>query len=314
MTSTMMTGFIAAPFTAMHADGSINLAPTKAYASYLKSQNISGAFILGTTGEGISLTIDERKMVAVEWMKSVSPEFKIIVHVGSSSLKASQELAAHAQEIEASAIGITGPSFFKPANAADLVYYIAEVAKMCPDTPVYYYHIPSMSGVTVSIPEFLEKAKGKIPNLVGVKFTHLDLMEMNECMMAAGSSYEVLHGYDETLICGLALGAQAAVGSTYNYFVPIYQNLRDAFMAGDMDSAREMQKHSVRLVQVLKKYGGGIICGKAIMNLIGIQCGPCRSPLATLSTEQMIALKADLDKIDFFTLSNTSPIEIEMKR
>ncbi|MCB0646278.1 MAG: dihydrodipicolinate synthase family protein [Saprospiraceae bacterium] len=312
MTSSLFSGFIAAPFTSMHTDGSIHLNPIKTYASYLKAQNISGAFILGTTGEGVSLTLDERKEVATEWMKFSSPEFKIIVHVGSSNLKDSRDLAQHAQEIGADAVGISGTSFFKPSKASDMVKFVQQIAASCSETPVYYYHIPSMSGVNTSVPEFLEKADGLIPNLTGVKFTHHDLMEMNECMMALGGKYEVLHGFDETLICGLAIGAKAAVGSTYNYFAPVYQTLREAFLTCDMDTARDMQRQSVRLVQILKKYGGGIVCGKAIMNLIGIDCGPCRSPLATLSKAEMLQLSKDLEAIDFFSLSNTQPINMEV--
>ncbi|HPR01320.1 MAG TPA: dihydrodipicolinate synthase family protein [Saprospiraceae bacterium] len=307
MPAPFLTGFIAAPFTSMLPDGSIDLTTTASYATFLRSKNISGAFILGTTGEGISLTIQERKAVAEEWMKYDSPDFKVIVHVGSASLKVCQELASHAQQIGASAVGVIGPSFFKPATVPDLVNYIGQVAGCCPDTPVYYYHIPSMSGVNLPMPEFLKQVKGRIPNLVGIKFTHHDLMEMNECLMMTDGQFEILHGFDETLLCGLALGINAAVGSTYNYFVPVYQKLWEAFDSGDMELARKMQQHSVKLVQVLKKYGGGIVCGKAIMKIIGVDCGPCRTPLSQLSPAELEQLYRDLVAIDFFSLSNTSP-------
>lgn len=311
MSSPFLTGFIAAPFTSMLPDGSIELSTTESYAAFLRSQGISGAFILGTTGEGISLTIQERKTVAEEWMKYDTPDFKIIVHVGSASLKVCQELAAHAQDIGASAVGVIGPSFFKPATVPDLVHYIEQVANQCPDTPVYYYHIPSMSGVNLPMPEFLKQVKGRIPNLIGIKFTHHDLMEMNECLMLEGGQFEILHGFDETLLCGLALGIQAAVGSTYNYFVPVYQALWEAFDSGDLEMARKMQQHSVKLVQVLKKYGGGIVCGKAIMKIIGVDCGPCRTPLGQLSPTELKNLYNDLVAIDFFSLSNTSPLHFD---
>ncbi|PHN05922.1 dihydrodipicolinate synthase family protein [Flavilitoribacter nigricans] len=298
-----LKGFIAAPFTCFHEDGTLNLNPIHAYADYLKQNGASGAFILGTTGEGMSVTTAERKKVAEEWMKSADPDFKIIVHAGSSGLHDSRELAAHAQEIGAYAVGCIAPNFFKPATVDDLVAYASDVAAACPDLPFYYYHIPSMSGVYLSMPEFLQKASGRIPNLAGIKFTHHDLMEFNQCTMTAGGRYDLLHGYDEILICGLSLGVQAAVGSTYNYFLPVYLKLREAFDAGDLETARRMQQESVRLVGVLLKYRGGIACGKAIMNLVGIPCGPCRLPIRSLDTEEMERLNRDLQTMNFFELT-----------
>lgn len=298
-----LQGFIAAPFTCFDEDGNINLAPISAYADFLKRHGASGVFILGTTGEGMSVTTSERKKVAEEWIKTATPDFKIIVHVGSPGLKDSQELAAHAQEIGAYAVGCIAPNFFKPGTVEELVDYTAAVAASSPDLPFYYYHIPSMSGVNLSMPEFLQKAAPVIPNLAGIKFTHHDLMQFNQCLMAEDGQFDILHGFDEILICGLALGVEAAVGSTYNYFLPVYLRLREAFLAGDLKTARQMQQLSVRLVSILIKYRGGIACGKAIMNLAGIPCGPCRLPITSLSAAEMADLKHDLEEMSFFQLS-----------
>jgi N-acetylneuraminate lyase len=302
MSYARLDGFIAAPFTSFHADGSIDLETIRAYAEFLKKNGASGAFILGTTGEGMSMTISERKQVAEEWMKVTTPNFKIIVHVGSSGLAVSRELATHAQEIGAYAVGCIAPNFFKPQNIDDLTDFLAGVAECCPDLPFYYYHIPSMSGVNLSMPDLLQRAPDRIPNLAGIKFTHHDLMELNRCLAAGNGRFDILHGFDEILLCGLALGVQAAVGSTYNYFLPVYLKLRDAFMAGDLEKARAMQQLSVQLVTVLIRYGGGISCGKAIMELVGVPCGPCRVPVKSLSREEVIELRNDLEKMNFFEL------------
>lgn len=299
-----LSGFIAAPFTCFHENGSINPDPIGDYADFLKRNGAQGVFILGTTGESMSVTTSERKHVAEEWMRFATPDFKVIVHVGSSGLKTSQELAAHAQSIGADAVGCIAPNFFKPATVDDLVDYTAAVAAACPDLPFYYYHIPSMSGVYLSMPEYLEKAGPVIPNLAGIKFTHHDLMEFNQCLMEGNGRFDLLHGFDEILICGLALGVQAAVGSTYNYFLPVYQKLWDAFQAGDLDTARSMQRLSVELVVILKKYRGGIACGKAIMDLMGIPCGPCRLPIRSLDAVEKERLRAELTAMNFFKLTD----------
>ncbi len=125
---------------------------------------------------------------------------------------------------------------------------------------------------------FFTKGKKTIPNLAGVKFTHNNLMEMGDCIQLDNGAFEVLHGFDETLICGLALGAVAGVGSTYNYIPGVYLNIMKAMRDGDIEKARAYQIQSVETVKVIIKYGGGVRGGKAIMNLIGMECGECRSP------------------------------------
>ena len=206
-----LQGLIAAAFTPMHKDGSINLNPIREYSQYLNSNKLAGVFINGTTGEGIMMTTDERKKIAEEWMNHTNNGFKNIVHIGSPSIETSKDLAVHAKEIGAFAIGIMGPNFFNPQTVDDLVEYISEIASLVPDFPVYYYHMPSMSGVSLSMTGFLQQASGKIPNLVGLKFTYFDLMEFNQCMMVDNGKFDILHGYDETLLCGLTLGATGGV-------------------------------------------------------------------------------------------------------
>ena len=303
MTRNDLNGFIPAPFTCFHGDGSINTKPIAAYAALLKEKGAVGAFILGTTGEGVTMTMAERKEVAEAWIKHQSSSFKVIVHVGGPSITGSRELARHASEIGAAAISLMAPIFFKPSSVEALVDYISVVSAECPEMPVYFYHIPSMTGVHLSMPAFLAEASARIPNLAGIKFTHHDMMEYNECLMFEGGKYHVMHGFDEVLLCGLVLGVRAAVGSTYNYFLPPYLRLKAAFDAGDLKTAREMQALSVRLVKILIKYGGGLTAGKAIMNLIGIECGPCRIPTSSLNSNQLTELKTDLDEMSFFSLA-----------
>ena len=298
-----LQGMIAAPFTPMHKDGSINPDPIKEYADFLKTNNISGAFVNGTTGEGISMTINERKILAEEWLKTATSDFRIIVHVGGPSIEACKSLAKHAKENGAFAIALMGPNFFKPATVDILIEFISEVAKLVPDLPVYYYNMPSISGVYLSMPELLSKVSAKIPNFAGIKFSHHDLMEFNQCLLIENGKFNMLYGYDETLLCGLVLGAEAAVGSTYNYFSPVYHKLWEAFNNGDLEKARKMQQLSVKLVVILDKYGGGVVCGKAIMNLLGVNCGPCRLPLGNLSSSEIDQLRKDLEQINFFEIS-----------
>ena len=293
-------GLIAAPFTPMNPDGSLNISAIKPYVDLLVRQNIKGAFICGTTGEGFSLTVAERKAVAEEWVKASAGRLKVIVHVGHNCRADAAELAAHAAKVGAYAIASIAPNFYKPCCVDDLVSFFEPVAAAAPALPFYYYNMPSMSGVALPIAEFLRVGGKRIPNLQGVKFTHNNFMEMNEALALDGGEFEVLHGFDEVLLCGMALGAEAGVGSTYNYAANIYNGIMEAFRDGDVCKARELQLYSVEIVKVIIKYGGGVLGGKAIMNLLGIECGECRSPLHRFSAAEYESLRADLETIDFF--------------
>lgn len=298
-------GLIAAPYTPMTADGEVDPDRIDAYAALLVRGNLAGAFVCGTTGEGLSLSQAERMAVAERWVRAAPDGFKIIVHVGHNSLAVSRALARHARDIGAWAIAAISPFFFKPATAAHLAAYLGEVSAAAPEMPLYYYHIPSMTGVNVRVVELLEAAVDVAPGLVGVKYTFEDLMDYAQCLRVAGGRFDMLFGRDEILLAGLALGARGGVGSTYNYAPRIYTELMAAFDRGDLAAARELQNVSASIVGVLKAHGGGVRCGKAIMKIIGLDCGPCRSPVVTVSEDERDAIRAELDATGFFDYAAT---------
>jgi len=100
---------IAAPLTGFKSDGSINLEIIPKYAAMLHKNRIAGVFVNGTTGEGPSLTFEERKKLASRWVESAPEEMRIIIHVGYIDHARSQALAAHAADIGADGIGEIGP-------------------------------------------------------------------------------------------------------------------------------------------------------------------------------------------------------------
>ncbi|MEA5127933.1 MAG: dihydrodipicolinate synthase family protein [Proteiniphilum sp.] len=294
-----LQGLVAATFTPMLPDGDIHYAVIDQYAQHIAGAGISGVFVCGTTGEFTSLTTEERKLILEHWIRAAEGRFKVIAHVGSDNQRESVELSRHAAESGAWGVGSIAPSFFKPSSVRDLIDFFKPVAAAAAELPFYYYNMPAMTGVSLSVAQFLQEGKQEIPNLAGVKYTHNNLMEMGDCIHLDNGAFEVLHGYDEILICGLALGAVAGVGSTYNYLASVYLNIMKAMEEGDLVSARVFQMQSIEVVKVIIKYGGGVRGGKAIMNLIGIECGECRLPIAPFGKEEYDSLRKDLEGIGF---------------
>lgn len=294
-------GLIAAPFTPMNEDGSINPGVIPVYANKLKNDGLKGVFICGTTGEGMLMTNDERKTITEKWIEEQTEDFKIIVHVGTTSAKQSNELANHAQKSGAYAIGCMGPAFLKPGRIEELVSFCQEVASGAPDLPFYYYNIPSVSGIDLSMAEFIKQAASQIPNFVGLKFTHNNFMEMQQCLQLSNGKWDILHGYDEVLLAGLTFGAKGAVGSTYNFMAPIYNRIIADFTNGDIEAARKKQYKTVKIIEVLIKFNGAIVAGKTLMKSVGIDCGPCRVPLKNLTEKEYERLISELEEAGFYS-------------
>lgn len=297
-----LEGMVAASFTPMTPAGDLNLDVISPYADLMARSGVTGVFVCGTTGEAASLTTTERKQVLSRWVKEAKGRFKVIAHVGSNCQLDAVELARHAAENGAWGIGAIAPSFFKPSTVAELIRFFKPIAAAAPEIPFYYYNMPAITGVDLSVVRFLQEGKKEIPNLAGTKFTHNNLMEMAQCLNLDNGAFEVLHGYDEILTCGTALGAIAGVGSTYNYIPSVYAGIFEAMKKNDLATARTLQRKSVEVVEVIIKYGGGVRGGKAIMNLIGIECGECRSPISSFTDEEYNSLKEDLNKIGFFEI------------
>lgn len=295
---TKLTGLIAAPFTPMQVDGSLNLDLIEQQATLLAANGVQGAFVCGTTGEGLSLTTQERMQVAERWLAVAPKGLRVIVHVGHNSVGESRRLAAHAQQIGAHAIASIGSTFFRPPSAAELVDLCALVAAAAPALLFYYYHLPAMTGVNLPMTEFLRLGAERIPTLAGMKFTDENLMSYAQCLNFDGGRFNILFGRDEILLAALALGATGAVGSTFNYMAPIYLKVIEAFRAGDLDTARHWQMLSIRIIAVMVRYGG-LPAGKAIMKMIGVDCGPVRPPLRNLTVEEYAAFQADLAGVGF---------------
>jgi N-acetylneuraminate lyase len=298
-------GLIAAPFTPFNADHSLHLEVIPDYARLLRENGVRAAFVCGTTGEGLSLTTEERFRVAEAWMQGTDQRLPVIVHVGHTVLAEARQLTAHAAKIGAAAVSTLAPCFFKPRNVDELVDWCEAVASAAPSLPFYYYHIPSMTGVNLSVAEFLAKAADRIPSLAGIKYTHEDLEDYAACVRFGGGRYDILFGRDELLLEGITRAAQGAVGSTYNYAAPLYQRLMEAHHTSDTRSARTLQDQAIRMIAICNGIGvTHLAASKALMSMLGVDCGPVRLPLRQPTPAELTLLRGKLEAEGFFDFAS----------
>ncbi|NMC37696.1 MAG: dihydrodipicolinate synthetase [Bacteroidales bacterium] len=298
-------GLVAAPFTPMDKKGNLNLSLVPAYYRMLEKNGVAGAFINGSTGEGVSLTQREKQLNASEWAQCLknNGKVRVINLVGGTSYGECIENAIFSRELGLSAIALLPPYYFKPGSDDQLAEFITKVGETVPQMPVYYYHIPVLSGVNISMLGFLRKISALLPNFAGIKFTHEDFMDYFSCLNFSNRKYDLLWGRDECMLSALVLGCRGFVGSTYNYAAPLYNALIKAFKKGDLTEARRLQMKSIEMISLLGKYGG-MGTGKAYMKHLGLDCGKFRSPVKNMTDEMFHEFTRDVKKLgidDYFS-------------
>lgn len=283
---------VAAAFTPFHADGSLALDVIERQVERLVADGATGAFICGTTGEGAALTSRERMQVAEAWIAAAPRGFEIIVHVGHASVADAAELAAHAARAGASAVAAVAPYFLKPRSETEAVASLAQIARAAPELPFFYYHIPMVTGIAIAAADVAREAAARIPNFAGVKFTGDDLGDLGRVLDLGGDRLRVFFGRDDMLLPAMALGVRHAVGMTFNFTAPMVRAMVQAFDKGDMTGAAAQQKVIRDVLGASAPYG--LINGlKALGQRVGVDCGPCRLPLATVNeTEARSLLEA----------------------
>lgn len=295
----LIEGIIAATFTPMHADGSLHLEQVEAITDHLIESGVQGLYVCGSTGEGPSLTTEERMHTAEAYVRAARGRIPVVIQVGHNSIEDSRALAGHAKDIGADAVSALSPNYFKPADIETLIDILVHAQEPAAGLPFYYYHIPAFTGVPVNVAELLPRLKERMPNLAGAKFTS---PAIHEFLTVDRSRFEVLFGVDEMLFAGLASGAQGAVGSTYNLFGGLARRIQDAVQRGAMDEGRDLQVTYTKHIDALIE-PRGLPAIKAALRFSGLKAGQVRLPMKALSAtelevqEQRLSASGTLDVI-----------------
>lgn len=294
---------MAAVYTPMKGGGlELDLDVIPAYAEYVAKRNITNIMPCGSNGESLSLAVSERKALAEAWAKAAAFHgLRVYMHIGSESLVDGRELAKHA----ANTPGIYGilamtPVYFKP-TVQTLHDFLAGVAAAAPELPFWFYHFPDDTGVLPGqAHKFLELAEktGKIPNLMGIKFTDYNLMDFQVCTQVGHpGKYNMLYGRDEQAFAALELGADAAVSSTVQY-APSLRQVVSLYAKGDKAGARAAQEVNAKLCTMFGDFAGDQNIQKNIMKMTGMDVGPSRLPKRDLTAAEYAAFEKELRAAD----------------
>ena len=281
-------GIYPALLTPFDKDNKINVKALNDLIDLNLKKGVKGFYVTGSTGESFLLSTEERKQVMKIVKDRVGNKCKLIAQIGCIATHHAIELAKYAEEIGYDAISSVAPFYYKFSFKEIKKYYFDIVDSV--NLPMIIYNIPAFSGVTLSVDnlkEFLDDDR-----FIGVKHTSNDFFAL-ERFKNAYPNKVFFNGYDEMFLSGLAMGADGAIGSTFNFMAEKYIDIQKYFEQGDIASAQKIQKFVNKIIVDLIKVG--VMAGeKEVLNQMGIDFGDCRSPFSSLTEEQRKFVKDEI--------------------
>jgi len=303
MKNKLFTGIRSAIFTPLNSDNTLKSDAVKPLVDFTLDRGVKGFYVCGSTGEGPAL----RPTVRMEMAESVIDVCKnrktvsgdkpdVIVHVGAPDVFDAFELAKHAEKIGADAISSLAPNFFASHGPDDMLAYYKRLAD-CTSLPILIYATPNLMNSAGSMYDFMTKAM-EIDNVVGLKYTNTFYYQLDRIRKVNGGDINILNGPDETLLAGLAMGADGGIGSTYNICPEKFVKIYDLYNEGKIEEARKVQSEVNDIITVLLSAKGGYgMAAKNCMKLFGIDLGHRAWPCGDYSDEDMKALENELRKV-----------------
>lgn len=273
-------GIFPALLTPFDESNRVNTKVLEELVDYNLKKGVDGFYVGGSTAEAFLLTDEERLLV----MKTVSERAKgkctLIAHIGCISTAQAIRLAKAAQEMGYDAVSSVAPFYYKFSFNEIKKYYFDIVDAV--ELPMLIYNFPAFSGVNLTvdnIKEFLNDDR-----FIGVKHTSNDYFALEQ-FKAAYPDKLVYNGYDEMLLAGLSMGADGAIGSTFNFMAEKFIKIRELMAKNDLAGAQKIQKEANIIIQALCKVG--VMQGeKAVLDALGFDFGPARAPFGSLTEAQ----------------------------
>lgn len=283
---TDLRGFFAALPTPFEADGGgIAEAPLGDLVKRNLSSGLAGLYIGGSTAEAFLMAVEERETVLRVAAEAAEGRGVLIAQVGDPNPKVSARLAKVAAGAGYDAISAVPPFYYRYAMEEIAAHYAWLAGQN--DLPFLIYNFPELSGVRWSVGDLTRLLE--LPGIVGVKNTCGDLYAFESLRRRVPHSV-LLHGFDETLLAGLALGADGGIGSTYNIQPSRILAIAAAQEAGRAREAQTLQSEANELIDTMTSVGV-LPALKYLLTVTGTPMGSCRPPFGKLS-------KLDRKKLD----------------
>ena len=280
-------GIFTALLTPFDKENKINEKALRELVALNLRMGVKGFYVCGSTGEAFFMSKDERAKV-MEIVKDAAGDATLIAHIGSVNEMDAAALATRAKELEYDLVSSVAPFYYKFSFEEIHGYYsrLADAAKL----PMLVYHIPILSGVNMGANDlgtFLRDDR-----FIGIKYTSNDFFMMEQCK--TGFPEKVIYnGFDEMFLAGLSMGADGAIGSTYNFMANKFVRIQSLFEAGKIAEAQKLQKEANRIIAVLCRIGV-MRAEKEVLTQMGLDIGVCRHPFTEATAEDKALIKKEI--------------------
>ena len=283
----------------MREDESINYELIPKLIDYQLDLGAEGFYCMGSSGEALLLTVEERKKALEKILEAVNGRVPVIAHVGTIRTEDVRSLARHAADAGVDAISMIPPYYYK-FSMDEIISYYEDVIRSVPDIGVIIYNIPQFTGI-----EFNKDNAGRLlenERVIGVKHTSYNLYVL-ERMKSLRPDLVLFNGFDEQFLGALAMGAEATIGTTVNILAPLFVKIRDYFKQGMLSEALKVQNEMNFCMEELCKVGI-FSAVKYVLKKRGIEAGSCRKPFHTLTPEECARLDAMIAQYDAWLKQN----------
>lgn len=279
-------GVIPAFYACYDEAGEISPEGVQALTKYFVRKGVKGVYVNGSSGECIYQSVEDKKIVLENVMKTAQGKLTVIAHVACNNTKDSMELARHAQSMGVDAVAAIPPIYFRLPEYA-IAKYWNDISSAAPDTDFVIYNIPQLAGVALTMGLFAKMREN--PRVIGVKNSSMPVQDIQMFKAQAGEDYVIFNGPDEQFISGRVIGAEGAIGGTYGVMPELFLKMDEYVKAGELEKARQIQYAADSVIYKMCSAHGnmyGVI--KAILKINeGLNLGGVREPLPALIESDM---------------------------
>lgn len=281
--------------TPTNADNSVNVPVLCKLVDYLTAKGVHGFYVGGSTGDGIFLPLEQRKLLAETVLTRVGGRLPVIIHVGSTASDDAVALSRHARDCGADGVSSIIPPLY---DRLESVYeYYRAVAASVPDMPLLAYLLnPTVDSVA------LLRRLMAIPNIAGVKYTGSNMYEFRHIIELGDGRWSIFSGMDEQAIYGCMMGATGLIGSTLNIMPGVYLGIQRCVQAGDYAQAQALQLKANRVIAGMEAVGFKGALKVILTDLLGADTGKPQLPALPLTESHRWTLQENLAKTDFDAL------------
>jgi len=275
-----LKGIIPALITPMTEDESVDETGLRTLVDRLVDAGVHGLFVLGTNGEFISLSEEEKLRIARITVDQAKGRVPVIAGTGAYATRDVVALNRKMEDVGVDAVSVITP-YFNGATQAELFTHYKQIAASTA-LPVMLYTIPAKAGITLTIDTVRKLAD--IPNIRGIKDSGGDFDRLLQLINLRRDDFAVFTGTDSMILWTLIAGGDGAVAATTNAVPGVVMSIWNQFQAGNIPAARAAQE-SLRALRDAFALGTLPVVLKTAAEMLGMPAGPARAPVRPLDAK-----------------------------